>query len=72
VIDSQIIFTIIALNACVLAAVFFGTFIFSETVRSSRSGLAPPEPPPPPRHFLPPQPTRRSWNSGDERERLVA
>jgi hypothetical protein len=47
VIDSQIIFAVIA---CVLAAVFFGTFIFSETVRSSRSGVAAPEPP----HFLPP------------------
>ena len=35
-IDSQIIFTIISLNACVLAVVFFGTFIFNETVRSSR------------------------------------
>ena len=53
-IDSQIIFAIIAVNACVLAAVFFGTFIFSETVRSSRDGLATPEPPPQ-RQFLPPQ-----------------
>ena len=38
-IDSQIIFAIIALNACVLAVVFFGTFVFNETVRSSRNGL---------------------------------
>jgi hypothetical protein len=53
VIDSQIIFAIIAVNACVLAAVFFGTFIFSETVRSSRSGT--PAPPPQP-HFIP-----RAW-----------
>jgi hypothetical protein len=39
VIDSQIIFAIIALNAWVLAVVFFGTFIFSETVRSSPNDL---------------------------------
>ena len=35
-IDSQIIFAVVVLNACVLAFVFFGTFIFNETVRSSR------------------------------------
>jgi hypothetical protein len=46
VIDSQIIFAIIALNACVLAIVFFGAFIFNETVRSSHSGLPAREPPP--------------------------
>jgi hypothetical protein len=46
VIDSQIIFAIIALNACVLAAVLFGTFIFNETVRRSRNGLPTREPPP--------------------------
>ena len=43
VIDSQIIFAIIALNAWVLAVVFFGTFIFSETVRSSRTREPPPQ-----------------------------
>ena len=42
-IDSQIIFAIIALNAWVLAVVFFGTFIFSETVRSSRTREPPPQ-----------------------------
>jgi hypothetical protein len=36
VIDSQIIFAIIAVNACVLAAVFFGAYIFDGTVRSAR------------------------------------
>ena len=45
-IDSQIIFAIIAVNACVLAVVFFGAFIFNETVRSSRSGLPTRKPPP--------------------------
>ena len=34
-IDPQIIFTIVALNACVLAVVFFGAYMFNETVRSS-------------------------------------
>jgi hypothetical protein len=35
VIDSQIIFAVVALNACVLAVVFFGAYMFNETVRSS-------------------------------------
>jgi len=35
VIDSQIIFTIVALNACVLAVVFFGVYMFNEAVSSS-------------------------------------
>ena len=34
-IDSQIIFAIIAVNASVLAVVFFGAYMFNETVRSS-------------------------------------
>ena len=34
-IDSQIIFVVVALNAGVLAVVLFGAFIFNETVRSS-------------------------------------
>ena len=45
-IDSQIIFAIIAVNACVLAAVFFGAYIFDGTVRISRNGLPTREPPP--------------------------
>jgi len=46
VIDSQIIFAIFAVNACVLAAVLFGAYIFDGTVRSSRNGLPTREPPP--------------------------
>jgi hypothetical protein len=54
VIDSQIIFAIIAVNASVLAVVFFGAFIFSETVRGSRNGLPTREPPPQSSFWRPP------------------
>jgi hypothetical protein len=35
VIDSQIIFTIVALNACVLGVVFFAAYLFNEAVSGS-------------------------------------
>jgi hypothetical protein len=54
VIDFQIIFGIIAVNACVLAAVFFGAYIFDGTVRSSRNGLPTREPPPQSSFWRPP------------------
>ena len=42
-IDSQIIFAVVALNAWVLAVVLFGAFIFNETVRSTRTREPPPQ-----------------------------